>query len=470
MRRLSVVTVGWVCAGLILALACAGCAGERTEEGEITLILPTASPTVRERKTLPPSPTEAIQPVTAFWSTHPWPMVDGSPRRTRHSGAAGPPVAAQVLWTFDLGEEVLAEPVVAADGTVYVATQPGVLTAVSPQGEQVWRFSAGTPLFYAPALSENGTVYLATGKPQRTGAVIALDASTGSEGWRHALSPDYGPISPLLLDGEANLVLAVSRIVWGDTGYLLSLRSDGEQRWTALSTVPRDARLLLDSAGRIWLGGYVSRYPPQALTWSVGADDGAMLHRLSPGGNPYLDPAGALYLAHMQWVDTVDEAGNAVRRTRVDLSQVGVGPGGQIRQSALDDEAAYRLSLVVPWWGFSPIGHEAVLRHPVWDGEGTRFGYLQEWGSVAEEGPATLMPGASPTAATGQEVVLAAVQENEIVWSLALTLPDITLPARPDMGEPQPALYTPLALGEGRLYFCTYAGVLYAVGQGETTP
>jgi PQQ-like domain len=71
----------------------------------------------------------------------PWPMALFDARHTGTSSATGPGTG-HVEWTRDLGGNITPGPVVGADGTIYVATNAGVLHALdSSTGADQWTFT-----------------------------------------------------------------------------------------------------------------------------------------------------------------------------------------------------------------------------------------------------------------------------------------------------------------------------------------
>lgn len=72
------------------------------------------------------------------------------------------------IWKYkvppfdDDGDLVYAEPAVTSDGTVYVLTKHGMLTAVSAQGNRIWSYKVGDKdarFYLPPLLAPDGTVY-----------------------------------------------------------------------------------------------------------------------------------------------------------------------------------------------------------------------------------------------------------------------------------------------------------------------
>ena len=92
-----------------------------------------------------------------------WPM---ALHDARHSGVApvDGPTDGHVLWKRDLGSAVTPGPVVAANGTIYVATDAGVLHAINPaNGSDLWTLQApsgggGSDLSVSPLILSSGSV------------------------------------------------------------------------------------------------------------------------------------------------------------------------------------------------------------------------------------------------------------------------------------------------------------------------
>lgn len=63
-------------------------------------------------------------------------------------------------WVFKTGGPVDSSPAIAADGTIYVGSYDKNLYAITPEGKQKWVFTGGYS-FYTPALAADGTIYAA---------------------------------------------------------------------------------------------------------------------------------------------------------------------------------------------------------------------------------------------------------------------------------------------------------------------
>lgn len=92
------------------------------------------------------------------------------------------PTDGHTLWSRELGvnDHVLASPAIAANGTIIVATNPGVVYAVSSIGEILWSFDAASigytcTLRSSPAIDEDGTIYLGTNAGSPASVFLALN-------------------------------------------------------------------------------------------------------------------------------------------------------------------------------------------------------------------------------------------------------------------------------------------------------
>lgn len=181
---------------------------------------------------VPPTPTNA-----------PWPQLQGNAQHNGLSVFVGPGSAA-VKWSYGdtspMGYSNNTQPVIAADGTIYVQTSAG-LYAVTPAGSVKW-FLPNTPertfLYdHTPALAQDGTIHTIATTPAGT-VVVALDP-TSQEIWRTGVSSAYTSfsyitISPtgMLLYANGSGITALSpsgALLWtnADGNYGIALSPDG---------------------------------------------------------------------------------------------------------------------------------------------------------------------------------------------------------------------------------------------------
>ena len=120
-------------------------------------------------------------------------------------------------YQVTLGDNITAPPVLAADGTLYVASEGGRLRALRPDGSQRFEF-VGTDKFKAkPVLSPDAArVYVAN----EQGTLYAVATANGAQQWQYVMA---GPIlSDPVLDERGYIV------VGSDGDDLVVLRPDGQ--------------------------------------------------------------------------------------------------------------------------------------------------------------------------------------------------------------------------------------------------
>ena len=123
------------------------------------------------------------------------------------------PSTGRVEWTRALGANITPGPVVAADGTIYVATGAGVLHALNPRtGADLWTFDGGGPytgetdLSTSPLVLPQGSILW----PGPAGTLYEL-SSLGKVLWSHRF--DGMVLSPALA-GASVYVGLMSGTVW----------------------------------------------------------------------------------------------------------------------------------------------------------------------------------------------------------------------------------------------------------------
>jgi outer membrane protein assembly factor BamB len=101
------------------------------------------------------------------------------------------PADGSVIWTCTLGvnDHCFASPAIGADGIIYVATQPGLLYAVSPNGQPVWTFDLASVGFTgtfrsSPAIDDKGSVYFGINTGNPSSAFFALNPD-GTLKWKY---------------------------------------------------------------------------------------------------------------------------------------------------------------------------------------------------------------------------------------------------------------------------------------------
>ncbi|MBA2286105.1 MAG: PQQ-binding-like beta-propeller repeat protein, partial [Ktedonobacteraceae bacterium] len=150
---------------------------------------------------------------------------------TALSVAGGPTITDSYIYAFNakdgsklwrsskIGAQILVAPTV-ANGHVYTGAQDGTMVAFDAKtGAQTWRHNANGPIYASPQIV-NGVVYFGVGSTvhdnkgtshsvtvdatKTDGAIIALDATTGSLRWRHQLAGYDG--ASFMIHGNALFV------------------------------------------------------------------------------------------------------------------------------------------------------------------------------------------------------------------------------------------------------------------------
>lgn len=106
-----------------------------------------------------------------------WPKFRANAGNTGLSPYAGPQTAT-LKWVFDTGDRVLSNPVMGADGTVYVGCYSG-LHAMDPAGTLKWVFRTGGVINASPAIGADGTLYVGS-----TDRNLYAITPGGAEKWR----------------------------------------------------------------------------------------------------------------------------------------------------------------------------------------------------------------------------------------------------------------------------------------------
>lgn len=91
---------------------------------------------------------------------HLWAAERGNPWGTLWSNTVGPPQT-ETAWVFEAADGFSGGPVIAADGTLYIAAGgPGRLYALNAAGETLWQTALITSAVGAPALDARGNIYV----------------------------------------------------------------------------------------------------------------------------------------------------------------------------------------------------------------------------------------------------------------------------------------------------------------------
>ncbi len=323
-----------------------------------------------------------------------WPSAGHDARHSSGVTATviGPRTAHQ-RWTRKLEGNVTPGPVLGADGTIYAASNAGVLHALDPAtGADRWTFdgggSYGSDLSVSPAVLGDGTILW----PAPHNRLVALDA-TGHQLWHETfggfvLSPAVAGAGRVYVADQNGGVAAIEvgnathNVVWqtdiGGTSYtsptvgpdgtivvgadndLVGLADDGPAsrvrwRWHGPAQIEVSAAVAPDGTAIVG--------PNNEFTYGIGPD-GAQRWKYRKGDWSYSSvvatPDGKAWFGdHLGFLDTVDAAtGNEVRRhATIPKSEPHPGGVGVWTMPAIDGTgAAYFGTVVGHVYGVGPDG------------------------------------------------------------------------------------------------------------------
>ncbi len=140
---------------------------------------------------------------------------------TNPASAASKPAAGQLLWNATVGTSSDSAPVLAEDGTVYVASQQGYLRAYNFDGSEKWAYNTGSVITQsAPVVGADGTVYVGT-----DGNYLYAINPNGNLRWRFLAAGNLMGVSVSINDKGA--------IFFGDAaGHFYALNADGTLQWS----------------------------------------------------------------------------------------------------------------------------------------------------------------------------------------------------------------------------------------------
>lgn len=169
----------------------------------------------------------------------PWPMFQHDMRHTGQSSNIGP-TCPVLKWVCPV-KGIPGNPVIAADGTIYVPTgnvwadTVGYLYAIKPDGTIKWEFRLdGLPSQTSPAIGLDGTIYLHMNGPSNLAAIQKFYAinPNGTLKWLvefnagNAVFVNYDVGSPVI--GEDGTIYTVS----GEAQWFYAFNPNGSVKWS----------------------------------------------------------------------------------------------------------------------------------------------------------------------------------------------------------------------------------------------
>jgi outer membrane protein assembly factor BamB len=213
----------------------------------------------------------------------PWPMQDRDPNHTGQSPYAGP-TRAHVAWTLQLGGTVTNPPAIAADGTLYMASEDTAsFFAISPSGKLLWTITLPDQPnggHRTPAIAADGTLYAGTEK-----ALVALHPDGGTKWLFPSPSGSFYGGPSVAPDGT----------VYASTveGSVIALEPDGGLLWNYGAGAPIYPSTTFGPNGSIYTGstaGVLALESDGGLEWQVPIDGGFF-------ASPSIASDGTIYAA-----------------------------------------------------------------------------------------------------------------------------------------------------------------------------
>ncbi len=263
---------------------------------------------------------------------HPWPLYGRDPQGTRSSPVDTSGNKGKLKWRFKTDSQVHSSPILGEDGTVYVFTTDFTLYALAPpttgtEGVLKWRFEGAripdSNGYWArsPALAADGTVYVASDKlyavsPPATGKEGVLKWSyqvprtkMESHEWPTIGGPSIGADGTIYVAGAQ--LCALSPVPKGSNGVLRWSFDEVSGQETPPAIAP-DGTIYVDGAGglagispptRGTRGSLMWSFPAEYIGWSSAvADDGTVYGReLNGDGVVAVSPPAAGQEGKVVW-------------------------------------------------------------------------------------------------------------------------------------------------------------------------
>jgi len=298
-------------------------------------------------------------------------------------------------------------PVIAADGTIYIASSTAV-NAVTPEGTLKWRFPVGERCQGSPLIAADGTIYAG-------GAILHALTPEGTERWK------FQPMVDEL--GGAPAIASDGTVYVCSEGYgLHALAPDGSLRWTfaflpSVKTSPAvadDGTIYLAAENKI-----LAVSPSGQKKWE------APISR-SQGVVPMLAKDGVILAAFDQTLAAFSPAGTPLWGTAIPELVAQMPP-------AFADDGNLWIST---WHALLRYGPDGSLRQRL-----EAYSLWLEMPLVDSQGVAYF--------ATPDCTVHAVDRDGNEKWTLATSVPSCG---------------SPVMDAKGTLYFTSPSGVLIAVG------
>jgi len=173
------------------------------------------------------------------------------------------PQTGEILWTRKLGvdDHCMASPAIDTDGTLYIASLPGILYAVSSTGQINWVFELASIGYSgnfksSPAIDRDGTLYIGINVGDPSSALLAIN-SNGMLKWKFEPSDLPSNIPSDHFDIYSSPAIGANRIIYfgQEFGRVYGLNaSDGSPiSITKVNSGITWSSPALDSEGRLFI-------------------------------------------------------------------------------------------------------------------------------------------------------------------------------------------------------------------------
>jgi outer membrane protein assembly factor BamB len=181
-------------------------------------------------------------------------------QRTGQTDSIGPQETS-LLWTFRTGNSIASSPVLAEDGTIYLASTDGNMYALDKQGQLLWSFSADDAIFGTPAIAPDGSIRFGT----LNGTFYAVNVD-GNEMWNLRVSneADTRMIASPVVDSNGQSYIGS----WDNSFYAIT--NEGTTRWRSRLSGLLSSSPALDENGNAYIATLdnqnllVERYSPNS--------------------------------------------------------------------------------------------------------------------------------------------------------------------------------------------------------------
>jgi outer membrane protein assembly factor BamB len=329
----------------------------------------------------------------------PWPMYHGGQQHGGLSPYNTSQVDGTIKWVFHIDSKVKtdpfieASPVIAEDGTIYVATHDNNVYAITKNGKLKWVFDAGNPkynekynvwkgILSTPAIAKDGTIYFTS----LSNFLFALYPN-GTEKWRFSIpvSDDFGWASPVIAEDGTIYVSSARSYTPEYRAGLYAINPNGTLKWLFRHDNGGSSSPAIAKDGTIYASGYISIEPKKDI-------GNGKLYALNPNGtvkweftfeewqesHPTIAKDGTIYIGSKEgkiYAINPDGTKKWDFQTGGGVSAVpAIGPDGTIYIGSWD---AYFYALTtegkLKWKFKTPAGYEALSSGAAIGSDGTIY-------------------------------------------------------------------------------------------------